>query len=59
MNLDIAARPHTPTSKPLNAMPLARKRTIPFDATSILSGTGNGSATLHCRKQQILFAPHG
>ena len=55
MNLDISARPHTPTLKPLKGMPPARKRAIPFNSTSILSGTGNGSATLQCRKQQILF----
>lgn len=53
MNLDISARPHTPTLKPLKGMPPARKRAIPFNSTSILSG--NGSATLQCRKQQILF----
>jgi CRP/FNR family transcriptional regulator, cyclic AMP receptor protein len=55
MDLDISARPHNPTLKPLKGMPPARKRAIPFNSTSILSGTGNGSATLQCRKQQILF----
>jgi CRP/FNR family cyclic AMP-dependent transcriptional regulator len=55
MNLDISTRPHNPTLKPLKGMPPARKRAIPFNSTSILSGTGNGSATLQCRKQQILF----
>jgi CRP/FNR family transcriptional regulator, cyclic AMP receptor protein len=55
MDLDISARPHTPTLKPLKGMPPARKRAIPFNSTSILSGTGNGSATLQCRKEQILF----
>ena len=55
MNLDIAAGPHTPTLKPLTAMPLARKRAIPFNATSLLTGTGDGNTTLQCRKQQILF----
>jgi len=28
---------------------------MPFNSTSILSGAGDGSATLQCRKQQILF----
>ncbi len=56
MDLDISAGPHTPTLKPLNGMPRARKQAIPFDPTSILSGAGDGSATLQCRKQQVLFA---
>ena len=55
MNLDISARPHTPTLKPLNGTPPARKRAIPFNSTSILSGNVGGSTTLQCRKQQILF----
>ena len=55
MNLDIPARPHTPTLKPLHGMPPAHKRAMPFNSTSILSGAGDGSATLQCRKQQILF----
>jgi CRP/FNR family transcriptional regulator, cyclic AMP receptor protein len=55
MALDISARTHTPTLKPLNGMPLARKRAMPFNSTSILSGAGDGRATLQCRKEQILF----
>jgi len=55
MNLDISARPLTSTLKARNGMPLARNRAIPFNSTSILSGAGNGSATLQCQKQQILF----
>jgi CRP-like cAMP-binding protein len=55
MDLDISARPHTPTLKPLHGMPPARKRAMPFNSTSILSGAGEGRATLECRKQQILF----
>jgi len=56
MDLDISAGPHTPTLKPLNGMPPAHKRAMPFNSTSILSGARDGSATLQCRKQQILFA---
>ncbi len=55
MGLAISARPHTPTLKPCNEVPLARKRAIPFNSMSILSGDGDGSVTLQCRKQQILF----
>ncbi|TKB58170.1 MAG: Crp/Fnr family transcriptional regulator [Nitrospira sp.] len=36
-------------------MPPAHKRAMPFNSTSILSGAGEGRATLECRKQQILF----
>lgn len=55
MDLNISARPHTPTLKPLHGMPPAHKRARPFNSTSILSGAGEGRATLECRKQQILF----
>ena len=56
MTLDISEGPHTPTLKPFNRMPLPRKGSIPFNSKAILSGSGDGSATLQCRKEQILFA---
>lgn len=56
MALNISAGAHTPTLKPFNGMPLPRKESIPFNSKAILSGAGDGSTTLQCRKQQILFA---
>ena len=55
MDLDISARPHPPMLKPLNRNAAGAKQAMPFNSTSILSGAGDGSATLQCRKQQILF----
>ena len=34
MDLDISARPHTPTLKPLHGMPPALERTMPFNSTT-------------------------
>jgi CRP/FNR family cyclic AMP-dependent transcriptional regulator len=56
MALDIPAGPHTATMKPLSGMPLARKVAMAFNSKTLLSGAGDGSRTLQCRKQQILFA---
>jgi len=56
MGLYISAGAHTPMVKLFTGMPLPRKGSIPFNSKAILSGTGDGSTTLQCRKQQILFA---
>ena len=56
MALDIPAGPHTATMKPLSGMPRARKVAMAFNSKTLLSGAGDGSRTLQCRKQQILFA---
>lgn len=47
---------HIETLKPQRGMPPARKRAAPFNPKTFLSGAGEGSTTLQCRKHQILVA---
>jgi CRP/FNR family cyclic AMP-dependent transcriptional regulator len=56
MALDIPPGLHTATMKPLSGMPRARKVAMAFNFKTLLSGAGDGSRTLQCRKQQVLFA---
>ena len=51
----LSAGPHTETLRPLGGMPLARTSAMPSNPKAILSGAGDGSTTLQCRKHQILF----
>ena len=56
MALDIPEGPHTATMKPLSGIPGSRKVAMAFNSKTLLSGAGDGSRTLQCRKEQILFA---
>ncbi len=50
-----SAGPHLSTLSPLRAMSMARKRATPFNPQTFLARAGDGSTTLRCTKQQILF----
>ena len=43
------------TLRPFGGMLGARKRAMPFNPKTFLSGAGDGSTTLQCQKSQILF----
>ncbi|MEO5957255.1 MAG: Crp/Fnr family transcriptional regulator [Nitrospiraceae bacterium] len=50
-----SSAPHLSTLSPLGAMSMARKRAAPFNPQTFLARAGDGSTTLQCAKQQILF----
>jgi len=52
----LSTGPQTKTVNPLGGMAQTRKRAMPFNPKTILSGAGVGSMTLQCRKDQVLFA---
>ena len=54
-NFSASAGPQLATLSPLGAVSMARKRTMPFNPQTFLARAGDGSTTLQCTKQQILF----
>jgi CRP/FNR family transcriptional regulator, cyclic AMP receptor protein len=52
----LAAGIHPSTLRALGGMSMVRKRAVPFNPKTFLSGAGNGSTILQCHKSQVFFS---
>jgi len=55
-DFSVSAGTHTATLRQLGGMTMTRKRAAPFNPKTFLSKAGDGSTTLQCQRNQILFA---